>query len=184
MRTILTRLVAVVLLCCHSLDAAQAGEYDVKAAFVLNFLRFVDWPAAKLPPSSPITVCVVGESPVTARLGLVSRENIRGHGVRVRTVASALDLPGCHVAYVPVSYGGRLVDLREPTRGSGVLLISEDSASASQAVIDLVLVGSRVAFDVNLDLAAQEGLTISSKLLRLARRVSGRPAMLQTEGGH
>jgi len=156
-----------------AVSAVQLDEYSVKAGFVHNFLSFVDWPASRLPAAGPITVCVIGESPISARLTVMAGRPVRGHAVRTRTVLSVWDLTACHVVYVPVTYDGRISEITRRQSGLGQLTISEIPGSLSDAVISLGARDGRMTFEVNLDLAAEQGLTVSSRLLQLAHRVTG-----------
>jgi hypothetical protein len=171
------------LLCSAAAGAAQLDEYGVKSAFVYNFLQFVDWPAARLGPGDALVVCVVADSPITPKLNALETRQVKGHSLEVRTLAPASDFGGCHAVFVPGGTTARGAALAAPNREAGLLVISENQeTAAASAVISLAVVDNRIAFDINLDLAAGQGLRLSSKLIRLARRVQGGDASMRREG--
>ncbi len=151
---------------------AQIDEFGVKAAFVRNFVAFVDWPPGRLDASGTLLICVFNDSPITPRLAALG-EPIRGHRVQVRGVASLPDLGGCHAVFVPAGDRMHIADIRARYGGGGVLTIAEGTGERSGAVIDMFVSGSRMTFDVDLTAAEEQGVRVSSKLLALAHAVHG-----------
>lgn len=171
---------------CGALSAAQFDEYPVKSAFLVNIVQFIDWPASRLRSGEEFVTCVLGDSPVTPRLTALSGQLIKGHPFRVRTVSPPMVLNGCHVLFVPAAASDQLRELVVRNRGTGVLFVSERQDTAQpESVVNLFVAENRVAFDINLDVAAAQELTVSSKLLRLAGHVYGVAAVPKTtsEGG-
>lgn len=165
------------LACCAALGAAELDEYGVKSAFVYNFLQFVDWPASKLPPAALLTICVLEDPPIARQLSALSDRTAKGHPIRVRSVTAPSDAEPCHVLFVSADDSGRLPELALRYRRAGLLLIGEGAGpEVSEAVINLVVSDNKVRFDVNLKAATEQDLKISSRLLQLARYVSGMPA--------
>lgn len=147
-------------------------EYQVKAAFLLNFTRFVEWPdGAFSGPASPFAICVIGKDP----FGEILDDTLAGEAVNGRkfVVRRFLDAPpprACHVAYLvsPAKDSAKLIqDL-----GPAVLTVGEGEAFARDGgIIAFVLQDRRVRFDVNSAAASACGLRLSSKLLNVARIV-------------
>ncbi len=146
-------------------------EYGVKAAFLLNFTKFIEWPpTAFAQPGAPFTICVLGEDPFGRMLdNIVAGETANGR----RLVVERLRRPpvsGCQVLFVARSE-------KDPAKilqgaGPGVLTVGEtESFLQDGGVIALLLENRRVRFDVNLRAAENSGVTISSKLLNVARSV-------------
>ncbi len=158
--------------------ALQLDEYGVKSAFVYNFLQFIDWPDARLGPGQALVVCVLSDSPITPRLKALDTRQVKGHPLEVVTVASPSEFHRCHAAFVPAGISARGLEFATPEPGSGLLVITEDPrGSAGLAAINLVVVDNRIAFDIDLDFAAAQGLRMSSKLIRLARQIHGQDAL-------
>jgi hypothetical protein len=154
----------------------QLDEHEAKSAAVYAFLQYVDWPSARLAPTDTITICVFGDDAITTDLIARTRQRIKGHPLRVRGGATSADLAGCHAVFVPAADAVRLPELRDRYRGTGLLTVTEDQTGKPvDAVINVVIDANRIAFDVNLAESTAQGLAVSSRLIQLARHVSGTP---------
>lgn len=158
-----------------------ATEYQVKAAFLYNFAKFVDWPPAVFKDTkTPLEICVYGHDPFGAAL----EDALLGKAVGDRRVALGRatqfrDLAGCHVIFVSSPEREPTADLAVRLKGRAVLLVGEsEDFVASGGIIQFTIEDNRVRFVINPDAADRAGLKISSKLLALARIVhdSNRPA--------
>jgi hypothetical protein len=152
----------------------ESREYEIKAAFLFNFARFVEWPAAALgEPEAPLSLCVLGEDP----FGLALEETVRGETVRdrrlvVKRVAKVVDAGVCQLVFVSASERAHIPDILGVLAGRSVLTVSEvEDFAARGGIINFVLVDNRVRFEINPDAAEHGGLKISSELLRLGRIV-------------
>ncbi len=160
-------------LCAPALAIAQnvSLEYRVKAAYLLNFTKFVEWPEAALPEGAPLTICVAGNNP----FGAVLEETIRGETVNGRPIAArtAGAVQGCHVLFVPHATGSAAY-LRA-SASLPVLTVGEtDDFLGRGGVVKFILEEGRIRFEINQDAAARAQLRISSRLLRLARPMDSR----------
>jgi hypothetical protein len=149
-------------------------EYSVKAAFLYNFARFVEWPADAFETSKgTVSICVLGRDPFGHSLeGTVAGQQIEGRTLAVRHVSSVKQVAGCHVLFISSAGTTRgLATIREVNK-PGILIVGEsNTAIAEGAVINFTLEGTRVHFEISLEAAEREQLRISSKLLSLARVV-------------
>lgn len=149
-----------------------ALEYRVKAAYLFNFTKFVEWPEEALRDGTPLTICTVGGNPFGPALG----ETIRGEQVNGRPLAArpAPPVEGCHLLFVPraVPPAGHLA--AASTRPILTVGESEDFLDRG-GMVRFVLEDGRIRFEINHDAAARMHLRISSRLLRLARPTDGRP---------
>jgi hypothetical protein len=178
-RVLNSRLSKLVLIAaCFSLVRVDAQEemeeYQVKAAFVYNFVKFVVWPEGAFKgPGDPITACILGEGPLQGELEKATRgKTIDGRPFRIQQ-APGTDLScKCHIVFVSASGRKRFHDTGEDLKATGVLTIGESPGFASEGgVINFKLEGGRVRFEINLKAAEQRQLHISSKLLSLAQIV-------------
>jgi len=154
--------------------AAQSGERDLKAAFLYNFAKFVEWPEAAFPePTTPVTLCVLGDDPVGASLETVVKgEKLNDRRLVVRLLRDPQATQGCHVLFVGPEKG-HLPEILAPLHGTGVLTVGGTADFLDRGgMIRLFLEHNRVRFDINLDAAEHSHLKLSSKLLRLARAVN------------
>src|SRR6185503_7081447 len=167
-------LLAGFLLCMLFVASAQppATEYQVKAAYLLDFGKFVTWPAETSPKNSEaFSICVLGDDPFGTILDNTIRgEKINGKPVTARRVHSLQQATGCHVLFVSDS-GERLSrNTISALNKSGMLTVSDAHGFwENGGMIQFVFSGNRIRFEVNLDAAQEAGLTLSSELLKVAR---------------
>jgi hypothetical protein len=151
-------------------------EYAVKGAYLYKMLPFVDWPASVFSsPNSPIAICILGNDPFGAALDkAVADQRIGAHPVSVRRNAAPGDA-ACQIAFVDAANPQAEGDTLHAFDGKPVLTVT-DSGAPVAGIVAFVVVQNHVRFDIDDAAAAKEGLSISSKLLGLARNVKPRKA--------
>lgn len=155
------------LLGCWNLPAAVPAE-QLKAAFLYNFALFVEWPVA---PAKEFDLCLYGGRPFEAADALAGK-TVGGAPVRVRRPAQAEELRSCRILYIDASDRKALERARAAVATAPVLTVAEASETdESPAMINLVVENGRLAFDIDMHAASRVGIKISSRLLRLARKV-------------
>jgi len=154
-------------------EPAADLESEVKAAFLYNFAKFVEWPPEAL-PAAPVTFCVYREDPVGASLEALTRgETLNGRRLVVRRLRDFLQVRECHVLFLNAAEKGHLPEALSALHGAGVLTVGEGKDFLDKGgMIRLFLEQNRMRFDINLDAAETCALKISSKLLRLAHAVN------------
>jgi hypothetical protein len=151
----------------------QVLERQVKAAFLLNFTKFVEWPETAFSDEhSPIAICVLGEDPFGSGLDqIVEGEVVGGRRVVVRRMKEVPAAKQCQVVFV----SPMIKDVPQllSNVGPGVLTVGEepDSFLRNGGVISFVIENRHVRFDINQSAAENAGLKLSSRLLRVARSV-------------
>ena len=150
------------------------SESDVKAAYLFNFAKLIDWPSSAFAGAkAPVVIGVIGRDSVGDELARnIAGATANGRPVEVRRVAAsdAGALRACHVLFIPGSE--RSDGVIAAVQGSPVLLVGESEGFARRGgAIGFVKVNDAVKFDANPKAAARSGLTVSSKLLRVAREV-------------
>jgi hypothetical protein len=163
------------------LPAQSTGptEYELKAAFLYNFAKFVEWPpSAFANPQSAFLICVLGPDPFGSALDdALLRHSIQGHAVALLRMKRTADMVGCQILFVPASERNRLPEVTAKLRGQSVLVIGEnEDFAASGGVIQFALEQNRIRFLINTDAADRSGLKFSSRLLALAKIVRDSPA--------
>jgi hypothetical protein len=151
-------------------------EYQVKAAYLLNFTKFVEWPATAFSaPDTPITICVLGEDPFGPALDrIVEGESVNGRAVRARRSVPEANPQGCHVVFISRSERTAIAQIVSDLRGSRVLTVSEVPGFAGAGgMIDFIIEEGKVRFYINAAAAQAAGLTLSSRLLRVASAIRG-----------
>ncbi|HUK36104.1 MAG TPA: YfiR family protein [Vicinamibacterales bacterium] len=167
-------LVAIVLALSASARAAEPPEYAVKAAYILNFIHLTRWPEdAFAQPSAPLHVCVVGSDVFGGLLdSTLNGETAGPHPLVVDHVSAEASLRSCHLAFVSRGATERaLSELRELVTAPILTIGESDRLTGANGIITFVVDGQRVRFDVNRSAALSRHLTLSSRLLRVARVV-------------
>lgn len=148
-----------------------ASEYEIKAAYLYNFAKFVDWPpSAFSDPKQPLGICIFGRDPFGHALGdLLLGKAIGEHPVSLGYAKQAPDLAGCQIIFLTASEASRLPEILGSRHIHNVLIVGESEGFATAGgTIQFVLDQNRVRFVINPDAADRAGLKISSKLLALA----------------
>ncbi|MEX2301722.1 MAG: YfiR family protein [Bryobacterales bacterium] len=156
-------------------NRGAVGEYQVKAAFLYHFAKFVEWPASAK-NGQTIEVCVLGSDPFGPALDfLLEDKTLQGKRFDVRRVNGTAEGQSCHVLFVAFEDKHELQSVVQTLSGSPVLTVG-DSPDFSRAggMIYLFVDESKVRFDINLAAAKHSGITISAALLRLARKVESK----------
>lgn len=166
-------LYSVLLVMPAAVLAQSAPEQALKAAFIHNFALFTEWPAAALPPAARLCICVPPGSALGAALMELDIPAVRGHQVLIKTRNSSLNLRNCHILLLDAQDRPELEQLRQTLQGANVLTVSDSAEPLpGDAIIALAASGDkRIVFDIDLTAAHQAQLSLSSKLLRLARNI-------------
>ena len=177
--------VAVALVLLAGGSGAQAdsdstvAEYRIKAAFLLKFVGFIDWPAATFDRAdAPFVIGVLGGTPLGNELEqIASGRQVSGHPVRVRLLGRGDSSAGSQVVFVGRGEGARLNGVAAATDGVPTLVVSESEGALAQgSAINFVVVDDKVRFDVALHAINRAGLKISARLLAVARVVQPDPS--------
>ena len=171
--------VGLAMILAASLGGAAArgqavDEYQLKAAFVFNFAKFVEWPPETFSgPRDPIVICILGANP----FGDALRQAVNGKAVEdrkpvVRQISEVRQAGGCQILFISSSERKRLRAVLAEIKSSGILTVGDTGNFAAEGgVINLKLEDGRIRLQVNVEAADRQGLRISSKLLSLAQIV-------------
>jgi hypothetical protein len=146
-------------------------EYQVKAAFLFNFSKFVEWPARKFADgTSPIVIGVLGVNPFGPELEkAVMHRHINGREVVVQQFESAEAARISHLLFVSAGSDSSILKSLRALEGSAVLTVGESEAfTRNGGMITLVLEADKLGFTINMDSAGRTGLKISAQLQKLA----------------
>ena len=160
-----------------SADQPQ-GEYQVKAAFLFNFARFVEWPPnASAGATAPVDFCVLGDDPFGDALDrAVAGKTLNERTMAVRRGKKVQELNGCDVLFISSSEKSRLAGILGALRTVPVLTVGEcDDFAAQGGEVQFTLEDNHVRFIINVDATDRAGLKVSSKLLGLAHVIHGDP---------
>lgn len=164
----------------NSVPAAEPvfSEPQIKAAFLMNFPKYVDWPVeAFADTNSAVVVAVSGESKVADELEqMLANRTVNGRPYVLKRLATGVAPPaGCHILFIPESARERTRDLVQQMAGTSVLTVGEtDDFLGAGGMINLAQRDGKIAIEVNLEASRRARLKLSSKLLAVAARVNGK----------
>ncbi len=159
----------------QAVDPPDASEYLIKAGFIYNFAKFVEWPSTAFSqPDSPITIGVLGTDPFGSVLDrLVEDKKIGPRGFVVKRYKwgkDLKDLKECKILFVSASEKAHIDEIVQAVKGLPILMVGETPGFAERGgIIRFTLEDNRVRFEINVEAAHQADLNISSRLLTLAK---------------
>jgi hypothetical protein len=155
-------------------DSPVSKEYQIKAAFLYNFTKFVEWTPQRFPEeSSPIVIGILGKNPFGNELeGIVRGRTVNGREIVVKLTESPNQIPVAHVLFVAAGEERRFREVFTSGAGTGVLTVGDSEQTATLgAMINFTMEGNKVRFDINIGAAERAGLKISAQLQKLAKSV-------------
>jgi len=174
---------AALLLAAHFPPANRAvsadqspTEYQVKAAYLFNFLKFVEWPDNPgADPHGKWVIGFAGDSPIGDELTrLVEGKNVLGRELQVKKFQGSENLRGCNILFISESEKKRLPSILAALRGSSVLTVADmDDFIGGGGMIQFMVEDARVRVAIDVGATSRAHLKVSSKLLALARVVAG-----------
>lgn len=146
-------------------------EYQIKAAFLFNFAKFVDWPAQPATTAdSPIIIGLLGDNVFHDDLAnALNRKTVNNRPLQFQQYSSVSDATNCEILFISPSEQSHFNKIIGKLHNAAILTVSEaDHFIDAGGMINFVIVEKKVRFQINNDAAKKAGLTISSKLLSLA----------------
>ena len=174
LRAAALQLVLTVLLAGQAAAQIPAQEHEVKAAYLLNFSRYVEWPSEAFEGHGAVFVIgVLGRDPFGEILDLtVGNRKVKNRSLQVRRFRDIEDVEGCHLLFIGRREGRQQASYLEALQGQPVLTVGESHDFLRDGgAINLVRVGQNIRFDVNLEATRAADLKISSRMLALARKI-------------
>lgn len=170
--------VAALILAAVSIPAAAqqplaTPEFAVKAAYLYQFGRYVEWPARPPADGEPFTICIWAADALAETLDhTVKGEDIRGQRIAARRLTAIKDLTGCRILFIGRSEHDQVAGALRIAQGKPILTVGEGSEFVrSGGMIAFTLQDRKIKFEVNLSAAESVTLTVSSQLLRHAVNV-------------
>jgi len=156
-----------------NLQPAAQVEYKVKAAFLLNFAKFITWPEqSSVEEDQPFSMCVLGEDPFGPSLAGIETRSVRGKKIKLRYIGDTGQATGCRLLFVSRSEKERLGDILAALQGTGVVTVSDiQGFAALGGSIEFITRGNRLSFIINLAQANKQGVHMNASLLNLATEV-------------
>jgi len=159
------------------LRAQAFKEYDLKAAFLYHLAQFVDWPAEAFSTAeAPIVIGILGVDPFGKALQeIVQDEVIKNRKLSLQRFHNTDEIKSCHILFISQSEAGRLDQIFTALKGRSILTVGDTEGFAQRGgVVRFVTEKNKIRLRINVDLAKEANLTISSKLLRAAELVGAK----------
>ena len=167
----------------NATSAQVLSESQIKAGFLFNFTRFIEWPDhAFATPTSAFSVCIIGATPLVDLLTQAAMGKVvNGRSLTIRGVKSTDDLHTCQILFLSMTEERRAAHILESVKGMSVLTVSEiPGFAAAGGMIDFVVEENKVKLEMNVDATSHTGLKVSAKLIAVSHLVSGHSSI----GGH
>jgi hypothetical protein len=150
-------------------ESSTMTEYQLKAAYLFNFVAFTEWPADL---GDSLSLCIYGPDPFGRDIDRFHGEDVNGHLVQVSRISTADELGGCDIVFISgevISNARRVLD---QTDNNPVLTVADSPGAAAGGVsLNMNMENNKVTFEVNLAALRHSKLEISFQLLRLAKKV-------------
>ncbi len=153
----------------------RPAEYQVKAAFLYNFVKFIDLPAGSFRDSPKMMLCIIGKDPFESNIELIQGKLVKNRELTVRHIKTVQEAGDCQILYISQSEKGNITQILKGVGGQGIITIGDTEGFSEQGVIiNLFLEQDMVRFEININAARKANIQISSKLLKLAKIIDSR----------
>ena len=173
----------LVMLCGYAYsETEQEQEYKVKAAFLYNFIKFIEWPPTKLTEEKTISIGIIGTNPFGKAFEPVLDKKIGENKIALKlfksleqsklTSEQITDIRNCHVLFICESEKKQFKEIIKIVKDHNVLTVGDTKGFLeSGGVINFLIADQKVSFEINNYVAKQSKLNVRSQLLRLAKKV-------------
>jgi uncharacterized protein DUF4154 len=153
--------------------ASSGREYRIKAAFLLNFVKFIQWPAEAFGSrDEPLVLGILGSDPFGGALEPLRQKQVKGRAIEIKRFKTPAGATGCHVLFVSNSEKDALNDIFQNLEGRAILTVGETEQFLQRGgIINFIAFKNKIRFEINITAAHGANLKISSKLLKLAKIV-------------
>jgi hypothetical protein len=148
------------------------AEFQVKAAFLFNFTRFIEWPETAFSSSgAPFVIGIIGKDPYGAYLDeIVKGEKIADHPIIIKHFSKISEIQNCQILFISATESLRMKEILSTVSGRSILSVGDtDNFVKSGGIVRLFTEQNRIRLEINNESVKASGLSISSKLLSVAR---------------
>lgn len=166
-------LIIVISFSTSGTSAENSLKHEIQSAFVYKFIKFIDWEnSSHIDDEGNICVSVLGKGSINGPISKINQKEVKGNKINVWFINSLDELKECKILFIPPEINFDIKNHSEHLKSIGVLTISEKKNFAqSGGIINFITVNNRLNFEINLEQARSSNITISSKLLQLAKVV-------------
>ena len=169
-------LIGIILLVLFSANSHLYGQseslrqYQLKAAFIFNFIKFAEWPEEALGDSAlPIIIGVLGDNPFGDSFGIIENKSAKGRELFIKQFKTVQEVDTCHILFISSSEQKKYKQIFDVLKSSSILTVGEtDDFTQQGGIISLIVNKNRIRFEINLDAVEDSEIRLSSQLLKLA----------------
>ena len=174
--------IIIIILICYSIGISNSyadqkdKEYHIKAAFLLNFAKFMEWPShAFSDTSTPLILCILGKDPFDKALKTIEDKIAKERRLVIKKASCIEDMKECHILFISTSEKKNLSVILSKIKGLPILTVAETkNFCQSGGIVNFIVVKNKIRFEINVEAAKRIGLKISSKLLKLSKIIKER----------
>ncbi len=157
---------------CGLVQAEFSREYQLKAAYLLNFARFIYWPDQAIEETQSFNICVMGENPFGESLDRLSNKKIKNKKIKIKYIQSFSVKKQCHILYISENKKESHREIIKKTNGNVVLTVSDiDGFASSGGMIGFVRIKNKIKFEINVAQSKKSEIKYRSQLLEVADRL-------------
>lgn len=161
----------LIQLCAGNLTAQETpSENKVKAVFLYNFTRFIDWPKEAFSSNATFKIGILGKDPFGNFLEETMRgENVSGNLIVIERFNNLKDVKNCHILFINLKDEERIKEAIAATKDKNILTISENKDFVKWGgMIRIYSEDNRIRMQINDTAARKSDIKISAKLLNIA----------------
>ncbi len=154
----------------------KSKEYHIKAAFLVNFVKFIQWPSHVFSDTSTtLTICILGNDPFDDALDTIEDKIVKDKRLIIKRFSRVEDIKDCQILFICTSEKKKISKILSEIKDSSILTLAEtNNFCQSGGIINFVVFNNKIRFEINVDAAKRSGLKISSKLLKLSKIIKER----------
>ncbi|MSQ47321.1 MAG: YfiR family protein [Deltaproteobacteria bacterium] len=177
MKDILTLLLVLAVFLVGSLPppaCAAGSEYELKAAFLYYFVKFVEWPATAFADSTtPLVLGVIGQDPFGGAFDALDGKTVKNRTLKIKRLAATETQCGCQVLFISPSESGRAAEIARALAAAPILTIGDNLQNIGQqgVMVNFLLVENKIRLEVNTRATSRAKITISAQVLQMAKVV-------------
>jgi hypothetical protein len=154
-------------------EVRRPAEYEVKAVFLYNLTKFVEWPDKSLDNASTMTLFIIGEDPFGSYLDLIKGKSVKGKTFDIKHVDTSDALKGAGIVFIANTDKDNLRHILKNLSGRPFLTVGDTQSFAKGGVmINFYIEESKIRFEINADAAKSAGMKISSNLLKMGKVIT------------
>ena len=166
------KLMLTIMFWCGLVQADVSREYQLKAAYLLNFARFIYWPEQVVVTKDSFNICVVGDSPFGDSLEKLSDKKIKNKKIKVKYTQSFKKESECNIVYISESRGSDYKEIIDNIDKHSILTVSDiEGFASSGGMIGFVRVSNRIKFEINIEKSIKSNIKYRSQLLEVADKL-------------